>query len=31
MYEGKITGKYNTTEDNVTQDVLMTSASGISA
>ena len=31
MYEGRITGEFNTTRDNVTQDVLMTSASGISA
>lgn len=31
MYEGRITGRYNTTEQNVTQDMLMTSASGIVA
>ena len=31
MYEGKITGKFNYAKDKITQDMLMTSASGIVA
>ena len=31
MYEGKITGRYNTMTQTVTQDMLMTSASGLEA